>query len=96
MLGFHVRDSTSGFRAYRISALEQASLGDVSSHGYAFQIEMTRRIYKLGGRIVEIPITFVERATGESKMSKKIVVEAMWRVTQWGIADSFRRRPKRS
>lgn len=92
LLGFQVRDSTSGFRAYRLDALQSDALEDVSSHGYAFQIEMTRRIFRRNGRIVEIPITFVERATGESKMSRRIVAEAIWRVTQWGVTDRLRGR----
>jgi dolichol-phosphate mannosyltransferase len=91
LLGFPVRDSTSGFRAYRSTVLSEETLRDVSSHGYAFQIEMTRRIYRSGGTIKEIPITFVERATGASKMSKGIVFEAMWSVTRWGMADRIRR-----
>jgi dolichol-phosphate mannosyltransferase len=90
LLGFPIRDSTSGFRAYRTDVLTEEYLGDVSSHGYAFQIEMTRRIFRSGGRIEEVPITFVERATGQSKMSRRIVAEAIWSVTRWGIADRAR------
>ncbi len=91
-LGFPVRDATSGFRAYRLSMLAEQDLDTVRSEGYAFQIEMTRRIYKAGGRIVEVPIIFVERVAGRSKMSKKIVVEALTQVTRWGINDRFRSR----
>lgn len=93
-LGFHVKDSTSGFRAYRLDILRDQDLDTVRSEGYAFQIEMTRRVWRAGGRIVEVPITFIERAAGTSKMSKKIVVEALGSVTRWGIAD--RLKPRRS
>lgn len=91
-LGFPVKDATSGFRAYRIEAVRMEDLGSPSSEGYAFQIEMTRRVYRAGGRIVEVPITFVERAQGHSKMSRSIVLEAIVRVTKWGITDRFGRR----
>lgn len=91
-LGFQVRDSTSGFRAYDIAALKELDLATVRSEGYAFQIEMTRRIHRRGGRIEEVPITFVERTQGESKMSRNIVLEAMARVTRWGMSDRFGRR----
>lgn len=89
-LGFGVKDSTSGFRAYRAAALAGLDLESVRSQGYAFQIEMTRRIFKAGGRIREVPITFVERAAGRSKMSRRIVAEALMSVTRWGIHDRLR------
>lgn len=89
-LRFGVKDSTSGFRAFRASALEAQDLSSVASHGYAFQIEMTRRIHAVGGRVVEVPITFIERETGDSKMSRRIVIEALRQVTAWGIRDRFR------
>ncbi len=88
-LGFEVKDSTSGFRAYRSETLAQHDLGSLRSEGYSFQIEMTRRVHRAGGRVVEVPITFVERAQGRSKMSRRIVAEAMTRVTRWGLADRF-------
>lgn len=94
-LRFPVKDSTSGFRAYRTECLQELELTTLRSEGYAFQIEMTRRVLRSGGAIAEIPITFVERVQGQSKMSRSIVVEAMTRVTQWGIADRFGRRPDR-
>jgi glycosyltransferase involved in cell wall biosynthesis len=87
MLGFPVRDSTSGFRAFRVETVGEEALRGVSSHGYAFQIEMTRRVFDRSGRILEIPITFVERYAGQSKMNKRIVGEAIWTVTMWGLAD---------
>lgn len=93
-LGFGVRDSTSGFRAYRTSVLAGANLAGIRSEGYAFQIEMTRRVHRSGGRIVEVPITFVERVHGRSKMSRRIVAEALVSVARWGVTDrlSARRR----
>jgi dolichol-phosphate mannosyltransferase len=91
-LGFRVRDSTSGFRAYRVAALIEQDLSGVHSEGYAFQIEMTRRLHRVGMRIVEVPITFVEREKGSSKMSRRIVFEALGRVTGWGLRDRLLRR----
>jgi dolichol-phosphate mannosyltransferase len=90
-LGYDVRDSTSGFRAYRTSALEALDLGSLRSEGYSFQIEMTRRIHREGRSIVEVPITFIERERGRSKMSRRIVLEAMLRVTGWGMRDRLGR-----
>jgi dolichol-phosphate mannosyltransferase len=89
LLGVSVRDATAGFRAYRTSALERIDLRTVESQGYCFQVDLTRRAVQAGLRIVEVPITFVERAVGESKMSKAIVVEALWRVTVWGVRDRW-------
>jgi dolichol-phosphate mannosyltransferase len=91
-LGYRVKDSTSGFRAYRTGILAKQNLDDVRSQGYAFQIEMTRRIHRSHGVIVEVPITFIERAHGKSKMSKMIVAEALASVTRWGIKDRFGRK----
>ena len=82
-----VADWTSGFRAYRASWLAAHPLETVRSEGYAFQIEMTRRLLLSGGRVVEVPITFVERAEGKSKMSRRIVAEALLNVARWGIKD---------
>jgi dolichol-phosphate mannosyltransferase len=94
-LGWTVRDSTAGFRAYRTEMLKTLDLESVHSEGYGFQIEMTRRVYRSGGRIREVPITFIERVAGHSKMSRRIVAEALWDVTRWGVRDRFRRRPTR-
>jgi glycosyltransferase involved in cell wall biosynthesis len=91
-LGFDVRDSTSGFRAYRVAALTEQDLAGVRSEGYAFQIEMVRRFYRAGKHIAEVPITFVERGAGRSKMSRGIVFEAIGRVTEWGLRDRLLRR----
>ena len=87
MLRFGIKDATSGFRAFRAATIEQIDLDDVASQGYGFQIEMARKVFLNGGRITEIPITFVERAAGDSKMSQKIVVEALLGVTKWGFRD---------
>jgi dolichol-phosphate mannosyltransferase len=86
-LGFPIKDSTSGFRAFRTDFLKQQDLGTVVSHGYGFQIEMARRIYRAGGRIVEVPITFTDRTLGRSKMSKRIALESIVSVTLWGLRD---------
>jgi dolichol-phosphate mannosyltransferase len=86
MLGVAVRDMTSGFRVYRASLLAQMALETVRADGYGFQIEMTYRAAAAGGRIVEVPIRFVDRTAGQSKMSSAIVVEALGLVTRWGVA----------
>ena len=85
MLGLGVHDSTAGFRIYSSRILRKIDLGHIRSEGYSFQIEMTRAAYKAGAVIREVPITFKERANGVSKMSKKIVREAMFLVTVWGL-----------
>jgi dolichol-phosphate mannosyltransferase len=94
-LGFDVRDATAGFRAYRITWLQELGLTTVLSEGYAFQVEMTFRTHLAGRRIAEVPITFVERATGASKMSKKIVAEALLRIAGWGF-QRFNRKGSRT
>jgi dolichol-phosphate mannosyltransferase len=86
MLGIKVRDATGGFRAYRASTLSKIALAEVASQGYCFQIDLTLRTLRAGLTVTEIPITFIERARGMSKMSNAIVKEALWRVTQWGVA----------
>ncbi|MBA3580430.1 MAG: polyprenol monophosphomannose synthase [Gemmatimonadaceae bacterium] len=78
--GLPIWDATGGFKCFRRKVLETTDLNDVRSNGYAFQIEMSFRAWKHGFRIVEIPIVFVDRLEGESKMSKKIVREAIWMV----------------
>jgi len=86
MLGISVRDATGGFRAYRADTLRKIALDDVISQGYCFQIDLTLRTLQAGLTLTEIPITFVERVHGTSKMSNAIVREALWRVTQWGLS----------
>ena len=85
MLGLGVKDSTAGFRIYAAAILRRLDFQSIKSEGYSFQIEMTRAVHKLGGKIIEVPITFRERENGVSKMSKKIVREAMLLVTIWGL-----------
>ena len=84
-LGLPVRDVTGGYRAFTADALRQIGYEDVVSQGYCFQIDMLWKAYKGGLRISEVPITFVERVHGESKMSSGIVKEAIFRVTLWGL-----------
>jgi dolichol-phosphate mannosyltransferase len=85
LLGLHVTDSTSGFRAYRADMLRRLDLGRVRADGYGFQIEMVHQVLSHGGRVVEVPIRFVDRVEGKSKMSTHIVVEAFVLVTWWGL-----------
>jgi dolichol-phosphate mannosyltransferase len=85
-LGIKLRDATGGYRAYRRVVLQTIDLTAVSSHGYCFQVDLAWRAAQAGFRVVEVPITFVERERGESKMSGNIVREALWRITQWGVA----------
>ena len=80
LLGMRVRDLTGGFKCFRRATLEAIDLDALSAHGYAFQIETTYRVRKAGLRIEEVPITFVERRAGASKMTGSIVAEAMWKV----------------
>ena len=85
LLGIPVRDATGGYRAYRARVLRSFELDAVRSQGYCFQIELTLRALRRGFRVVEVPIEFVERRHGASKMSRAIVIEALWRVTVWGV-----------
>jgi dolichol-phosphate mannosyltransferase len=85
MLGIKVRDATGGYRAFRATALRQVGLDEVESQGYCFQIDLALRVIRAGLTVVEVPITFVERTQGASKMSRAVVAEALWRVTQWGV-----------
>ncbi|MBN9015579.1 MAG: polyprenol monophosphomannose synthase, partial [Rhizobiales bacterium] len=80
ILGVHVRDMTGGFKVYRASTLSSLDIGSLQSDGYVFQIETTFRAIKRGFRVVEVPITFVDRVAGKSKLSRGIVIEAMLRV----------------
>jgi dolichol-phosphate mannosyltransferase len=80
LLGMRVRDLTGGFKCFRRAALEAIDLDALSAHGYAFQIEATYRVKRAGLRIREVPITFVERRAGASKMTGAIVAEATWKV----------------
>ena len=88
-----INDVTSGYRAYRRSALETVDLASIRSEGYSFQIEMALQVRRAGGRIVEVPITFTERASGDSKMTGRIVAEAIWKVPHWAIGGPRAKRP---
>jgi dolichol-phosphate mannosyltransferase len=83
-LGLGVRDSTAGFRVYTATILDKIDLSTVQADGYGFQIEMTYRTKRAGGTIVEVPIRFVDRVDGISKMSRSTVTEALTMVTRWG------------
>ncbi len=88
MLGIKLKDATGGYRAYRAATLRRIALDEVESQGYCFQIDLARRAIQAGLVVVEVPITFVERVHGTSKMSRAIVLEALWRVTVWGVTGS--------
>lgn len=85
LLGMPVSDATSGFRAFRAPALARLDLAGVASQGYCFQVDLAWRAVRRGLRVVEVPITFVERELGASKMTGDIVRESLWRVTRWGL-----------
>jgi dolichol-phosphate mannosyltransferase len=85
MLDVPIRDVTGGYRAFRKETLEGLGMADVASAGYCFQVDLAWRAVKAGFHVVEVPITFVERERGDSKMSRTIVAEALWRVTAWGV-----------
>jgi dolichol-phosphate mannosyltransferase len=91
-LGLGINDATSGYRVYRADALRKIDLGHVRADGYGFQIELTYRVVKNGGRVVEIPIEFADRQHGTSKMTGRIVAEAFALVTLWGLRDVVRLR----
>ena len=95
VLGLGVRDATAGFRAYRAATLEEIDHRTTRADGYAFQVEMAYRVARTGGGIAEHPITFRDRVRGTSKMSGRIVVEAMLLVTSWAIRDRVLRRGPR-
>ena len=85
VLGLPLADATGGYRAYRREVLDALPLGGVASQGYCFQVDLAWQAWRAGHRVVEVPITFVERERGESKMCRAIVLEALWRVTWWGL-----------
>lgn len=94
-LGLAVNDATAGYRAYRVDALERMDYSTVSADGYGFQVEMTHRLVRAGGRIVEFPITFRERVAGQSKLSQGIVGEALVLVGRLWWEDRRGRRRRR-
>ena len=89
-LGLRVRDATGGYRAYRREVLEQLDLTRVASHGYCFQVDLAWRALRAGYQVIEVPITFVERVHGASKMSGDIVRESLVRVTWWAVTERSR------
>jgi dolichol-phosphate mannosyltransferase len=91
MLGSQVHDMTAGFRVYKASLLNRLNLNDLSARGYSFQVEMTRKTQQAKAKITEVPITFIEREHGVSKMSQSIVIEAMLLVTKLGVKRIFGR-----
>jgi dolichol-phosphate mannosyltransferase len=98
MLGIEARDATGGYRAYRADTLRAIDLEAVRSQGYCFQVDLALRTYQAGLTVTEVPITFTERTLGASKMSRAIILEALWMVTRWGLASrlggSASRRPQ--
>lgn len=90
LLGVNIRDMTAGFRVFRADLVAKLIETEVASAGYSFQIEMAWRASKAGAVITEVPITFVEREFGSSKMSSAIVREALWLITRWGLKRLFR------
>ena len=93
--GMPISDPTGGFKLFRRHVLEALDLDSVRSEGYSFQIEMNYRCWMGGYRIVELPITFVDRRAGVSKISRKIVWEALWMVWRLTASNGFRRRPRK-
>jgi dolichol-phosphate mannosyltransferase len=91
-LGIPLKDATGGYRAYRREVLDPMLDQGIASQGYCFQVDLAWQVWRAGHRVVEVPITFVERERGESKMSRAIVAEALWRVTVWGFTSRRSRR----
>lgn len=90
MLNLSVHDATSGYRAFRATTLDRVGLEGVRADGYGFQVEMVYLVERAGGPVTEVPIEFRDRTAGTSKMSSRIVVEAMMLVTWWGLRDRYR------
>jgi dolichol-phosphate mannosyltransferase len=90
-LALPLGDATGGFRAYRLLALQQLDLDTVTDKGYCFQVELAWRAVRHGFRVIEVPITFVDRERGQSKMDGRIMREALWQTTVWGVRSRFQR-----
>ncbi len=93
VLRLGIRDATGGFRAYRASTLVTIDVGSTKANGYAFMSELARRMARARLRVVEVPITFVDRTQGTSKMSIRIMAESLLVVTRWGLRDRLRPEP---
>ena len=91
LLGIPVRDATAGYRVFRRTTLQGVDLTGVRSQGYVFQTDLAYRTLRAGLRVVEVPIEFVERERGQSKMTPRIAVESLLRITRWGLAERWQR-----
>lgn len=91
LLGSKIKDMTAGFRVYKAELLRKLIHHDLAAHGYAFQVELAWRSERSGASVLEVPITFIEREQGTSKMSSAIVREALWLITTWGFRRLFTR-----
>ena len=91
LLGIRVRDATAGYRVFRRTTLERIDLDEIVGQGYVFQAELAYRTLRAGLRVAEVPIEFVERVRGESKMSTRVATESLRRITRWGISERRRR-----
>jgi dolichol-phosphate mannosyltransferase len=90
LLGIPVRDATAGYRLFRRTTLERIGLEQVQSAGYVFQADLAFRTLRAGLRVVEVPIEFIERERGDSKMSRQVATESLSRITRWGLAERGR------
>jgi dolichol-phosphate mannosyltransferase len=90
LLGIRVRDATSGYRLFRRTTLEQIELGTIESSGYVFQVDVVVHALRAGLRVAEVPIEFLERERGESKMNAKVASESLRRITAWGLTERWR------
>ena len=95
LLGIRVRDATAGYRLFRRTTLERIDLEQVQSSGYVFQADLAFRTIQAGLRVVEVPIEFVERELGDSKMSRDVATESLKRITVWGLGERRRQAPGR-
>ncbi|WP_245994164.1 polyprenol monophosphomannose synthase [Nocardioides immobilis] len=96
LLGIDVRDATAGYRVFRREALEKIDLGSVRSTGYVFQTDLVTRCLRAGMIVREVPIEFIERVRGESKMSGQVALESLKRITQWGVRERWEQARARS
>src|SRR4029450_4590569 len=87
LLGIGIRDATAGFRVFRRQTLEKIDLATVESTGYVFQTDLVTRCLRAGLTVREVPIEFVERVRGESKMSRAVATESLRRITRWGLRE---------